>query len=158
LEIELRQWEEADAKALNAVVAASLEHLRPWMPWASQPPMSVVARRLWIAERRREAAAGGDRHYGAFRDGAIVGAGGLHWRVGPGALELGYWTAAAHVRRGVATAVVEQLCALAFAEPRLTHVEIHHDVRNVASGAVACRAGFTDTGVAGEERIWRLAR
>ncbi len=154
--IELRQWAESDAAALNEAVAASLEHLRPWMPWAREPPMSPAARRLWIAERRREAEAGGDRTYGAFRDGAIVGAGGLHNRIGPGGLEIGYWTHAAHVCQGVATAIVARLCEIAFAEPRVTHVEIHHDVANVASGAVARRAGFTDTGVVEGKRVWRL--
>ncbi|HEX6391771.1 MAG TPA: GNAT family N-acetyltransferase [Solirubrobacteraceae bacterium] len=156
--VELRQWTPDDAAALNEAVAVSLEHLRPWMPWASEPPMSVAARRRWIAERRREARGGGDRFYGAFEDGAIVGAGGLHARLGPGALEIGYWTHVDHVRRGVASAIVRRLCELAFAEPRVAHVEIHHDVDNVASGAVARRAGFTDLGVTGSERIWRLSR
>jgi RimJ/RimL family protein N-acetyltransferase len=166
--IELRLWEETDAEALNEAVAASLDHLRPWMPWASEPPLSLAARRLWVAERRREADGGGDRHYGAFRDGAIVGAGGLHRRIGPGALEIGYWTAAAHVREGIATTIVHRLCALAFAQPSIGHVEIHHDAANAASGAVARRAGFTHVrdqakppaapAESGVERVWRLAR
>ena len=43
--------------------------------------------------------------YGVFvTDGRLVGALGLHRRVGPGALEIGYWVHVDHTRRGIATA------------------------------------------------------
>lgn len=166
--IELRAFAEEDAPVLNAAVAASAEHLRPWLPWASEPPMSDAARRLWIAERRREAQAGGDRVFGVWLDGTLVGTVGLHRRIGPGALEIGYWTHAAFTRRGIAATAVERLCVIAFAEPSVRRVEIHHDVANTASGAVARAAGFTHVSDerrepkapadAGAERVWRLTR
>jgi RimJ/RimL family protein N-acetyltransferase len=40
----LRCWEPADAEALNAAIDASLEHLRPWMPWANDEPADLQAR------------------------------------------------------------------------------------------------------------------
>ena len=61
-------------------------------------------------------------------DGTIVGAGGLHARVGPDALEIGYWVHADWTRRGVATALAAALCDEAFSEARIATVEIHHDV------------------------------
>jgi ribosomal-protein-serine acetyltransferase len=145
MEIVVRPLHEDDAEAMEAAYVASREHLRPWMPWAREDPMGIGARRAWIAEQNRVERAGGDRVRGAFlaAGGALLGTGGLHARIGPGALEIGYWVHVAWTRRGVATAMVHALCAEAFAEPGIEAVEIHHDAANAASGAVAAGAGFT---------------
>lgn len=169
-EIVVRAYEEDDAAALEAAVAASLEHLRPWMPWASGPPPGIEWRRGWIRDVLAEEAAGGDRYRGFFdaRTGALLGSGGLHRRIGPRAWEIGYWVHAGHARRGVATAAVALLVAEAFADPGVEAVQIHHDVANEASGAVARKAGFAELGTepkapaapaeSGVERRWRLDR
>ena len=48
---------------------------------------------------------GSGYEYGIFLpDGALVGGCGLHRRIGPSALEIGYWVHVAHTRRGIATA------------------------------------------------------
>lgn len=156
--IVVRPWQEADAPALSRAVADSLEHLRPWMPWIEQEPMSDAARAAWIRDAGRKRAEGGDRLLGIWLDGKLVGACGLHPRIGPGGLELGYWVHVAHVRRGIATQAARVLCEMAFAEPRVTHVEIHHDPDNVASGRVAAALGFYPAGMAGEHSVWRLER
>jgi RimJ/RimL family protein N-acetyltransferase len=149
-------------------VHESLDHLRPWMPWAAQEPMSERARRAWIRERIAEAARGGDRNYGLFLGDRVVGACGLHARIGRGGLELGYWVHPAHTRRGLATAAGRFAVARAFAEPAIDHVEIHHDVANEASGRVAAALGFARVGEqrrrpqapaeTGLTRVWRLDR
>ena len=41
----LRHWVADDAAALAAAVEASLEHLRPWMPWIAHEPVSLDGRR-----------------------------------------------------------------------------------------------------------------
>lgn len=169
-EIVVRAYEEDDAPALEAAVAASLEHLRPWMPWAAGPPAGVEWRRGWIRDVCAEEAGGGDRYRGFFAadTGAVLGSGGLHRRIGPRAWEIGYWVHVDHAGRGIATAAVAQLVAEAFADPDVDAVQIHHDVANAASGAVARKAGFTDLGTVpkaatapgetGVERRWRLER
>jgi RimJ/RimL family protein N-acetyltransferase len=137
------------------------------MAWASTP-MDVEQRGEWILEDRRSREAGGDRIYGLWLGDRIVGGCGLHRRVGPGGLEIGYWIHAAFVRRGLATEAVRRLVAIAFEDPEIDRVEIHHDVANERSGLVARAAGFThvedrsdepaapaETGV---ERVWRLTR
>lgn len=170
MEIVVRPFAEDDAPALAVAIAASLAHLRPWMAWASEEPHDLD----WYRERLRgwiaEEAAGGDRPRGIFAGDEVAGGCGLHRRVGPGGYEIGYWVAAGWTRRGVATEAVRQLAAAAFAEPGITFVEIHHDVANVASGAVARAAGFTRVGSqtgppratapsdSGVDHIWRLTR
>ncbi len=170
MEVIARAYERSDAEALEAAVAASLEHLRPWMAWAAGPPAGVAWRQGWIRDVRAEEADGGDRYRGFFdaRTGELLGGGGLHRRIGPRAWEIGYWVRADRVRRGVATAAVRALVAEAFADPEVEAVQIHHDDANAASGGVARRAGFTDLGTfavepvapadTGVERRWRLER
>jgi len=119
-----------------------------------------VELRPWVEADAGAAAAGDDRLFGAFLDGQVVGAGGLHRRIGPRALDLGYWVHAAYLRRGIATAIARRLCAIAFAEPAIGRVEIRHDPRNEPSGAVARAARFEplpDPDAAGH-RVWRLDR
>ena len=168
MDLQLRHWTDADAPALSAAIAESLEHLRPWMAWAADEPLSDAARRAWIRLVERERLAGGDRLFGMWLGDRVVGGCGLHRRIGPGGLELGYWVRATDLRRGIATEGVRRLCALAFAEPSVGRVEIHHDRANAASGRVAAAAGFRLTGEhtdgvsapaeEGIERIWRRDR
>jgi ribosomal-protein-serine acetyltransferase len=167
MDVVVRPWTEEDAEALEAAVEESREHLRPWMAWAAGG-VDVAWRRGWIRQQNEGETAGGDRVRGAFVSDAVVGGGGLHRRLGPDALEMGYWVHAAWTRRGVATAIAAALVAEAFADDRIVAVEIHHDPGNAASGAVAAKAGFTTVGERPRppvapadgptERVWRLTR
>ena len=40
----LRCWRPEDGAALKTAVDASLDHLRPWMPWAASEPQEVEAK------------------------------------------------------------------------------------------------------------------
>jgi len=161
----LRPWTEEDAPALQRAVAESIEHLRPWMAWARDGPLDVDARRALI----RAAAARGERAYGLWSGDRVVGAGGLHARIGPGGLEIGYWVHARETGRGLATELTRRLIEVAFAVPGIGYVEIHHDLANVASGRIPVRLGFvhvedrprTDPlapADGGTDRVWRLPR
>src|SRR3954451_5990237 len=163
MELVVRPHTEDDAPALSRAIAESLEHLRPWMHWVALEPLSPDQRRAWIRER-----SAGDEHYGLWLGDRVVGGCGLHRRIGPDALEIGFWGPPGLTRRGVATAAVGRLCEIAFARPGVDRVEIHHDRANVASGRVAAAAGFTRVGEGtrepdapaheGFEVIWRLER
>ena len=166
--VELRELREGDAEAFNAAVHESLDELRPWMPWAAEEPRPVAERleliRRWARERRE----GGDHSFGIFLDGAVAGACGLHRRIGPGGLEIGYWVRTRDTGRGVATEAARRLCEHAFADPAVDHVEIHHDRANAASGRIPAKLGFERIeerpnapeapGEEGVEVIWRLNR
>lgn len=164
--IELRRWRPADAEQLARAVAESTEHLRPWMPWIAQEPLSLEARRALLESWEDQWAQGGDLYLGVFKEGRIVGGGGLHRRIGPHGLEIGYWIHPAHTRLGLATATARLCTEAGLTVPGITHVEIHHDQANEASGAIPRKLGFTFVGEVpdlpsapaelGIEWIWRM--
>jgi RimJ/RimL family protein N-acetyltransferase len=164
----VRRWLRDDAAILGEAVTESIAHLRPWMSWAADEPLSVDTRRALIGEWERDWLAGGDVLMGVFVDGSVAGGCGLHHRIGPGGLEIGYWTRSSFLRTGVATSAARLLTDAAFARAGVTHVEIHHDKANAASAGVPRKLGFRlvrevrDTPEAPAERglscEWRLTR
>ncbi|WP_249021154.1 GNAT family N-acetyltransferase [Conexibacter sp. S30A1] len=138
----LRRWVIDDAPRLAQAVGDSVEHLRPWMPWAAQEPLALAERRLNIATWEHDWRAGGDLVMGVFVDGAVAGGCGLHHRIGPDGLEIGYWIHPAFLRQGIATAAARLLTNAAFHRPEITRVEIHHDKANLASAGVPRKLGF----------------
>lgn len=138
----LRRWSVADAEILAVAVTQSTEHLRPWMGWVSQEPMTLAQRRLWLAAREREWAMGGDVVLGVFVDGEAAGGCGLHRRVASDGLEIGYWIHPAFTGRGIGTAAARLLTDSALKLPGISHVEIHNDRANLASGAIPRRLGY----------------
>ncbi len=164
----LRAWEEGDAEQLAQVIGENIDHLRPFLPWIAQEPVSADARRTLIAKWASDAASGGDDVCGVFLDGMIVGGSGLHHRLGPGGLEIGYWVHKKYVRRGIATTAARLLTDSAFTRPDIDRVEIHHDVANVASSGVPKALGYILIGTeprpvqapaeTGVHCIWRVTR
>lgn len=164
----IRSWRESDVDALAAAVSESLEHLRPFMPWVANEPMSPPERQALIERWNAEADASGDEVVGLFLDGRVVGGSGFHRRIGEGGLEIGYWVHRDFIRQGIATSAAAALTDEAFRRPGIDRVEIHHDVANVASGGVPLKLGFRLVGEeprepkapaeTGVHRIWRITR
>lgn len=164
----IRRYTEDDAEALAAAVTASVDHLRPWMPWIANEPLGLAARTDLIRTWDRDWRGGGDVVFGVFLGDAVVGGTGLHRRVGPGGLEIGYWVHVDHLRRGYATEVSEALTSAAFTVSGIGRVEIHHDKANVASAGVPARLGYargaetpdevTAPAEAGIDCTWTMAR
>jgi RimJ/RimL family protein N-acetyltransferase len=142
----LRTWTEDDAEALGAAITESIEHLRPWMPWIGFEPVALEDRQKLIAEWDTKWQAGEDAVYGVFHDGVVVGGTGLHQRIGPRALEIGYWIHVDHVRQGFAKELSAGLTSAAFALDGIDRVEINHDKGNVASEGVPRSLGYSYTG------------
>lgn len=138
----LRLWRRHDAAGLGEAVTDSIEHLRPWMPWIAHEPLSVTERQALIDRWRQEWLAGGDVVMGVFVAGAVAGGCGLHRRIGPGGLEIGYWTARRFLRQGIATTAAGLLTDAAFSDPTIARVEIHHDQANQASAGVPQKLGL----------------
>ena len=105
---------------------------------------------------------------GIFVAGAVAGSCGLHRRLGPSALEIGYWVHPSYTRRGLATTAAGLLTEAALSLPEITHVEIHTDKANTASAGVPRRLGYRVAakrpdgrhapGEVGIEYVWRMER
>lgn len=149
----LRMWEPTDAATLGEVIQQNIEYLVPWMPWAKFEPTSTIDRMALIAEWTDDWRSGGSCVYGVFLrqdDGSLtaIGGTGLHRRIGTNGLEIGYWIDHAHWGSGLATELSAALTTVAFAQPGVDRVEIHHDKANVRSSVIPERLGFA---VIGEE-------
>src|SRR5512132_3916819 len=131
--VTLRRWRAADADAVYQVVMQSLEHLLPWMPWASGYSHDDAVRFTFQSEQDWESRVA--YQYAITTDDAVIGSCGLMRRIGPGGLEIGYWLHPAYTGRGLATTATAALVGQAFALPDIDRVEIVHDQANTASGA-----------------------
>lgn len=142
--LEIRCWEPADAAALKRAIDDSLEHLRPWMPWAAHEPEPLQDK----VERLRGFRALFDRDedyvYGIFERGSgqVIGGTGLHLRGGPRGREIGYWLRADRQGRGLMTEAVAALTKVAFEVDDVRWVEIRCQPDNDRSAAIPRRLGF----------------
>jgi ribosomal-protein-serine acetyltransferase len=141
--VTLRRYREDDADAVFAAVTASLDHLRPWMPWATAGYTRESAAE-YLDGSIRNWEDGTEYNYAILAEGALAGSVGLMARIGPGGLEIGYWVNRAYTRRGLATAAASALVEQAFRLPGVDRVEIIHDELNVASGTIPRKLGFTE--------------
>lgn len=164
--LEIRTWRAEDAPALARVVTANLEHLRPWMPWIANEPSAIDDRIALFSAWEEARLAGSDATYGLFVEGEVVGGTGLHGRIGPGGLEIGYWVTAERTRQGIATEAARVLTRVALDREDTDRVEIRHDRDNLASAGVPRALGYemveqravepTAPGESGVQWIWRL--
>ncbi len=164
--VTLRRPRGSDLDAVYLAVTESLDHLRPWMPWATNYTRQSAAE--FLAGTERAWADGTEYGYAIITEGALVGGCSLMARIGPGGLEIGYWVHRAYIRRGLATAASAALVDQAFGLPGVDRVEIVHDELNVASGGVPRKLGFTEAGRrpldlpapegTGVGVVWRLVR
>lgn len=164
----LRRWTSGDVDLLSDTVKRNLEHLRPWMPWVADEPLSRGQRLTLVEAWERDWLDGGDVPMAVFLGEAAVGSTGLHRRRGPHGLEIGYWVDHAHLGQGIATESAAMLTDVALGLNGITFVEIHHDKANVRSARVPERLGYafigetTDTveapGEVGVDCGWRMTR
>jgi len=116
------------------------------MPWAADEPQTIERKIDLLRTFRGNFDLGEDFVYGVFtRDEAqVVGGSGLHTRVGPNALEIGYWIRASQVGKGFARETTAALTQVAFRVCGVDRVEIHVDPANEASLRVPRALGFTE--------------
>jgi ribosomal-protein-serine acetyltransferase len=164
-DLTLTRWHPGERETLTAAVSGSLDHLGPWLIWATGGYTSDDSSEfLRLTARRWES---GEAYEYAMRVGGEL-AGGVGMMTRDGGVEIGYWLVPGHTGRGSMTRAVSLLTAAAF---RLGagYVEIQHDELNVRSGAVPARLGFTKVreepaerplapACAGTNHVWRLER
>jgi len=101
----VRCYSPEDAPKLKEAIDASLDHLRPWLPWAKNEPDTLDTKVELLRRFRGNFDLGNDFIHGIFSadDSVVLGGAGLHPRVGPNALEIGYWIRGACKRQGART-------------------------------------------------------
>ena len=142
----LRCWDPADAPLLKDALDSSLEHLQPFMDWAHDEPQAVEAKAELLRGFRAAFHTGASFVMGIFdrTEDQVLGGTGLHPRIGPGGLEIGYWVRASATRQGIATEVSAALTRVGFEVCEADRIEIRIEPRNEASFGVPRKLGFAE--------------
>lgn len=144
----VRCWDPADAPLLKEAVDSSLEHLRPWMPWAYDDPQPLEAKVDLLRRFRGQFDLGTDFVYGIFSrdESEVVGGTGLHTRAGPTGFEIGYWIRAGRAGQGLGTEATAAVTRVGFEVGGAERIEIRVDPENAASLAIPRKLGFVEEG------------
>ncbi len=142
----VRCYEPRDAPLLKEAIDSSLEHLRPWMPWAHQEPQTLDEKTGLIKQFRANFDSGENFTCGIFSadETEQLGGTGLHPRIDPGGLEIGYWVRASATRQGIATESSAALTRAGFEVCGADRIEIRIEPRNQASFGIPRRLGFVE--------------
>lgn len=140
----IRCYETADAPLLKDAIDASLDHLRPFSAWIDDEPQTVEEKAELIERFRAAFDSAESFVYGIFdRDEReLLGGTGLHARVGPGGLEIGYFVRASATRRGIATEAAAVLTRVGFEVCDADRIEIRIDPNNRKSFGIPEKLGF----------------
>jgi RimJ/RimL family protein N-acetyltransferase len=141
----IRRWRGDDTRALHEMVLSSLDHLRPWMRWVRDEPLTSAERAVKVSGWVVDWDAAEDFTFAIVGSaGVLLGVCGLRRQVETlDGLEIGYWIRSGRTGEGIATGAVRALVEAAFSIDGITWLEIHHDAANSASARVAEKAGFT---------------
>ncbi|HVA61620.1 MAG TPA: GNAT family N-acetyltransferase [Mycobacteriales bacterium] len=91
---------------------------------------------------------GEDMPFAVTRDGALLGAAGLHRRGrDPGIAEVGFWCAAESRGQGYVTEAVREIARWAFEDLGVQRLEWYAEVGNTSSRRVAEKLGFSVEGL-----------
>ena len=142
----IRCWEPRDAAVLKEAIDSSLEHLREWMPCAENEPQTLEEKTDLLRSFRSQFDAGENFVYGIFSadESEVLGGTGLHPRIEPGGLEIGYWIRADATRQGLVTESTAALTRAGFEVCGADRIEIRIEPRNEASRGVPRKLGFTE--------------
>ncbi len=144
----LRSLHAGDGPVVNEAIVASVDHLRPWMPWCqvapSQDESEEYVRRAHAKWILRESFG-----FGIFdlAETRVLGGAGiprLDWEVRK--FEIGYWIRPDAEGKGLITESVELLRDMAFESLNANRVFIRCDSANTRSAAVPKRLGFHHEG------------
>jgi RimJ/RimL family protein N-acetyltransferase len=140
----IRCYEPADAPLTKEAVDSSREHLRPWMPWAENPPKTLEEQTELLRVFRSAFDANEDFPYGIFSADVAeqLGGSGLHPRIGPGGLEIGYFVRASATRQGIITESTGALTRVGFEICSADRIEIRIEPGNEASFGIPMKLGF----------------
>lgn len=140
----IRCYQPGDGAALQVATNASYEHLRPWMPWATEKQTVEEAEALC----RRFAGnylLNTDFVLGIWINGELAGGTGFHLRQGAlesGNAEIGMWIRASYAGTGLGTRALQVMLEWGFTDWGWKRLVWLCDTRNVASARVAQKNGL----------------
>jgi RimJ/RimL family protein N-acetyltransferase len=142
----IRCYRPGDAPLLKEAIDSSLEHLQAWMPWALDEPQTLEQKAELVELFRSSFDAGENFTYGIFdaEEREMLGGTGLHPRVGPGGLEIGYWIRASAARQGFVTESTAALTRVGFEVCEADRIEIRIEPRNEVSMGIPRKLGFVE--------------
>lgn len=149
----LRSYEAGDGDLLLSANLESFEHLRPWLPWATQD-QSLEDAEIMVRRCRAKYLLNEDFVIGAFSLGGrrLLAGTGFHLREGPvssGSAEIGMFVRASEAGRGLGTRVLAAMLRWGFTEWPWQRLSWLCDSRNEASMRIAQKCGMRLQGAAG---------
>ncbi len=141
----IRMPRPGDGEAVHQAIQASLDDLKPWMPWA-HANQSIEDVELNVRKAHVQFLAREDLRLHIFHKetGMFIASSGLHrinWNLPK--FEIGYWIDSRYSGKGYMTEAVEAIAHFAFNELSARRVEIRCDPENRRSRKVAERIGFS---------------
>ena len=142
----IRCYDPRDAPLLKEAIDSSLDHLRPWMPWTEHEPQTLEEKTDLLKSFRSQFDAGENFVYGIFSadETEQLGGTGIHPRIEPGGLEIGYFIRASAARQGFVTESTAALTRIGFEICGADRIEIRIDPSNEASLGVPRKLGFVE--------------
>ncbi len=142
--LTLQREAQADSERVARAVRDNLEHLHPWMPWATAEAAEPASQRARLIQAEQAWEQDSTYSFLLLRPPSrvVLGVFGLHRRIGRGGLEIGYWLDRRQQRRGYATEAARALTNVALGLEEVSRVEIRCDEANLRSEAIPRRLGY----------------
>lgn len=147
--LKLRMPKPGDGETVNSAIKASMDELKPWMPFVQDDPSAkdteINTLESHIKFLKRE-----NLRYLIFdkETEEFIGTTGFHdieWDIPK--MEIGYWISSEHGGKGYMAEAVSALTDLAINSFGCRRVEIRCDAENVKSRKIAERLGYTLEGM-----------
>lgn len=140
----IRMPQAGDGKKVYESILASINELRPWLPFAQETP-SEEETEAGIRNSQAKFLTREDLRLHAFlrQTGEFIGSSGLHnpdWRIPK--FEIGYWIDSRYSGNGYMTEAVQGIVNFAFRELKANRLEIRCDTLNKQSIKIPSRLGF----------------
>jgi RimJ/RimL family protein N-acetyltransferase len=120
----VRCYDPEDAALLKEAVDSSIEHLRPWMPWARLEPQTLDEKVELLRGFRSRFDRGGE-----------------------GSLEIGYFIRADSIGQGLATEVTAVLARVGIEKCGVERIDVQVEPANERSLRIPRKLGFTQEAV-----------
>lgn len=156
-DIELRVFDEKDAKEILKAVKENYEHLRPFLHWVTKD-YSIENALDFVRRTQENFAENTSQTFGVFYEEKLVGVIGFvkfDWQ--SRRTEIGYWIDKNYSGKGIVTESCKCLVNYAFAELEINRIEIRCATENARSRAIPERLNFKFEGVLRHSQ-WRHTR